>query len=367
LSKPIVLLGEARGANEERIGSSFVGSSGIELLKMLDESGVITMSAEDYAFIKKFYDTSDPLCIDMIWQMHPEVHRTNVFNFHPPGNDLASLCGPKAEAIVGYPAITKSKYLRRDFIPELERLGDELTEIDPNLILALGNTALWALCGTTGIKNLRGTTRLSTHTAIGFKVLPTYHPAAVLRQWELRPTTITDLMKANRERGFPEIRRPKREIWIEPTLEDIHEFIERYIRSSPLVSVDIETSGNQVTIIGFAPTPTRSIVIPFFDERARGKSYWPDARSESAAWKLVTGVLEDRSIPKLFQNGLYDIAFLWRANGIKVYGAVEDTMLLHHALQPESLKGLGFLGSIYCDEGAWKQERGKTETIKRDA
>jgi len=40
-------------------------------------------------------------------------------------------------------------------------------------------------------------------------------------------------------------------------------------------------------------------------------------------------------------------------------------MLLHHALQPESLKGLGFLGSIYTDESNWKLMR-KSTTIKRD-
>ena len=51
--------------------------------------------------------------------------------------------------------------------------------------------------------------------------------------------------------------------------------------------------------------------------------------------------------------------------GLRTYGASEDTMLLHHALQPESLKSLGFLGSVYTDEGSWKGMR-KTETIKAD-
>jgi hypothetical protein len=46
--------------------------------------------------------------------------------------------------------------------------------------------------------------------------------------------------------------------------------------------------------------------------------------------------------------------------------ATDDTMLLHHSLQPESLKGLGFLGSLYCDEGPWKHMRAKHETIKKD-
>lgn len=44
----------------------------------------------------------------------------------------------------------------------------------------------------------------------------------------------------------------------------------------------------------------------------------------------------------------------------------DDTMLLHHALQPEALKSLGYLGSIYTDEGNWKQMREKVKTIKRE-
>jgi hypothetical protein len=63
---------------------------------------------------------------------------------------------------------------------------------------------------------------------------------------------------------------------------------------------------------------------------------------------------------------MYDVTFLWRSYGIGVRGCREDSMLLHHALQPESLKGLGYLGSVYCDEGAWKHMRTKVETIKRD-
>jgi hypothetical protein len=62
---------------------------------------------------------------------------------------------------------------------------------------------------------------------------------------------------------------------------------------------------------------------------------------------------------------MYDIAFLWRAYGVKVMNADEDTMLLHHALYPESEKSLGYLGSIYTDEGSWKRMR-KTDTIKED-
>lgn len=362
----IVLLGEAMGENEEKLGVGFVGASGIELLRMLHESSILELTSTDRDYLSKYYNTSNPAMIDCIWRLHPEIHRSNVFQRHPPGNRIEYFCGGKVGALSGYPALIKGKFVRAEFKPELERLGDELVSINPNLILCLGNTALWALSGKTGISKLRGTTSYASHTVSGFKLLPTYHPAAVLRQWELRPTTVMDLIKAKRESAYPEIRRPHREIWIEPTIEDIHRFHNEHILPCKLLSCDIETSGNQITCIGFAPRPDIAIVIPFFDERRKGRAYWPSRELECAAWNVVRAILENGKIAKLFQNGLYDIAFLWRSIGIRVLGASEDTMLAHHALQPESLKGLAFLGSIYGNESSWKSERKFTATIKAD-
>jgi uracil-DNA glycosylase len=365
-SKPIVICGEAKGAEEHRINSSFVGASGVELLRLLDASNIITLTRTDKGFISDYYRRGDPRSIDSIWKMHPEVYRTNVFQIHPPGNKLEWFCGPKVDGIPSYGALLSGKYVRREFEPELDRLADEILSIDPNLIIGLGNTALWALCGRTGIGKLRGTTQLTTHCVSGYKLLPTYHPAALFREWTNRPTVILDLVKAKREAEFPEVRRPHCEIWIEPTVKDIERFINDFVLGCDLASVDIETAGSRITCIGFAPSAERAIVIPFDDERAKGGSYWPSRESEAMAWLAIRGVLEDGSIPKLFQNGLYDIAFLLRSYGIRVRGARHDTMLLHHALQPESLKGLAFLGSIYTDHGPWKSERTMVETIGRD-
>lgn len=365
--KPLVVCGEALGANEVKINSSFVGPSGVELLRMLHEGGCITLTATDSDYINNFYRTGDPAQLEAVWGLHPEVHRTNVFNLHPPGNKLESFCGPKAGSIGGFPSLGKSQYVRAEFEPELLRLQDELITLDPNLIVCLGNTALWALAGRTGISKLRGTTLLSSHTVDGFKLLPTYHPAAVLRQWELRPTTIADLMKASREAAFPDIRRPHREIWIEPSIEDIEDFIANHIIGCQLLSTDIETVGNRVSCIGFAPSASLGIVIPFDDSRRTGGSYWPSGEVERQVWEIIRGVLEDSSIPKLFHNGMFDVTFLWRAYGIKTFNAKEDSMLLSHALHPESLKGLGYLGSIFDDESNWKSMRKKHETIKQDS
>ena len=362
----IVIVGEAYGVEESKFNAGFIGPSGIELIRMLAEAKILHLSNFDRDYINRYYRLSEPKALAAVWDLHPEIFRTNVFNLHPPRNDIEYFCGPKSSAIAGYPPLLKSKYVRTDLEPELDRLQNELLHHDPNIIICLGNTALWALAGRTGITKVRGTTLESTHTVAGFKLLPTYHPAAVLRQWELRPTTVADLMKTGRESAFPEIRRPHREIWIEPSLDDIKRFIEEHIIGCDLLSTDIETAGNRITCIGFAPNERVAIVIPFDDDRRKSGCYWESRELESLCWALVRSVLENPQIPKLFQNGAYDIAFLLRAYGIRTYGAVEDTMLLQHALQPESLKGLGYLGSIYSDEGSWKHMRKKHETVKRD-
>jgi len=334
----VALVGEAWGEYEARERAPFVGPSGQELTRMLAEAGI----------------------------HRADCFLTNVFNLRPTNNDIETLCGGKANALPGYPALVKGKYVRAEYGRELERLGDDLLAINPNVVVALGNTPLWALCGKTGISKIRGTTLASTHTVAGYKTLPTFHPAAIMRQWELRPIAVVDLMKANKESAYAEIRRPRREIWIEPSIADLWAFKTAHIDGCGILSTDIETAGNQITCVGFAPNPRVSIVIPFVDPRRKGRSYWTTEADERAAWDFVAGLLSDPNIPKLFQNGLYDIAFIWRTTGIKVRGATHDTMLLHHALQPEMLKGLGFLASVYADEGAWKDMRKHSTTIKRD-
>lgn len=333
----IMIIGEAWGETEERERSHFVGPSGYELTRMLSEAGINRSSC----------------------------YLTNVFHLHPRGNAIESLCGPRTESLPGYPAIVKGKFLRREFLPELERLQQEIMDVNPNIIICMGNTALWALLGTTGISNRRGSIVSSTYLVEGFKVLPTYHPAAVLRDWSLRPVTILDLHKARRESAFPEVIRPSRQIYIEPSLIDIAEFYDQHIPECRILSVDIETVGDQITCIGFAPSSTISLVVPFTDFRRASGSYWPNRSDELCAWGLVRRFLE-APCGKVFQNGLYDISFLWRSYGLRVVNPQEDTMLLHHALQPESPKGLAFLGSVYTNEASWKLMRKHTTTIKRD-
>lgn len=341
----IMVVGEAYGRDEELVEQPFVGASGRLLTGLLSQAGIA----------------------------RSECYLTNVFNLRPQSNDVKTLCGPKAEGIPDYPALVKGKYVRREFQPELERLFLEVEREKPNLVIALGASAAWAFLARgqnahPGIKSLRGAPSQSWFpVGNGVKVLPTYHPAAILREYSLRPIVYADLCKAKREAEFPEVRRPMREIWIEPTLEDLIEFRTRYINPSPSLSIDIETKGDQITCIGFAPRPDIALVVPFFDPTAPGKNYWRGKSDELQAWRWVRDVCAMRK-RIVFQNGLFDMHFLWRSYGIPVPYACHDTMLCHHALQPEMQKGLGFLASIYTNEQQWKfmGKGGNDATIKRE-
>ena len=95
----IVIIGEAWGAEEEAQRTPFVGSSGYELTRMLEEAGI----------------------------HRADCYLTNVLNFRPPGNKLEAILGSKAEAIRGYCLAVRSS-LTDDGRPPLEASGLKLHE-----------------------------------------------------------------------------------------------------------------------------------------------------------------------------------------------------------------------------------------------
>lgn len=339
----IMIIGEAWGEKEEELQRPFVGPSGWLLDQMLSQVGI----------------------------SRKECYLTNVINFRPkPSNDIINLCGPRTSGVPGFPSLIKGKFLLKEHTHELTRLYQEINRENPNVIIAFGATAAWALTGSSGIRAIRGSpigTTLVGAAATGirlartFKVLPTYHPAAVLRDWTLRPIVLADLDKARRHSGTPELSRPSRSVWLSPDLADLARFEREYIEPASRLSIDIETKGDQITCIGFAPNPWVAITIPFYSEAAKKGNYWPTLREELAAWNYVRRWCQK---PSLFQNGCFDAHRLWRTYGIACTNMTEDTMLAQHAMQPEMEKGLGFLGSLFTDEPSWKFMH-KSDTLKR--
>ncbi len=188
----IAFVAEAPGEHECAQGRPLVGYSGQEFNRMIRDAGII----------------------------RSECYVGNLFDFRLPGNKVEMISGPKKQMPKGYskPPVAPGHYLFPEYLDCLDRLREELEKVKPNIIVPMGNTALWAVCGVTGIGKIRGTITESTLLP-GTKVLATVHPANILRPWDNRVVSVADFIKAKIESEYPEIRRPRRELWLEPELK----------------------------------------------------------------------------------------------------------------------------------------------------
>jgi DNA polymerase len=344
----IAFVGEAFGAEEDRVGQPFVGAAGRLLAKLCASASIdIEECFLTNVIAARPYELRGALRI-----------KSNVF---------AKLCmGAKPiEETYSLTRIGQHGYLRPEFVGEIERLHDELATVRPNVIVALGAIALWGLTGFVDIGKRRGALGSTSIAGRNVKLLPTYHPAYLLRGgWADAPTVISDLIKAKRTSGSEQFERPTRHILINPTIDECREFARTAVNTSTPIACDIETHGGCISHVGFAVDTLHAFVFPFVGTHEG--SYWERAEDECIAWECIAKILAS-GVSKVYHNGMFDIAWFVEHMGLRVMNANEDTMLLQHALEPEMLKGLGYLGSIYTDEPAWKLMRTRArDTLKRD-
>jgi uracil-DNA glycosylase len=136
----LMIVGEAPGPQENRLGKPFVGKSGQLLDQILQAAGF------------------DP---------EEEVFITNAVYRMPPGDEGKEFRKPTTEEIEFY----------KPYLLEMIRL------IDPAVILLSGNVATQSLLGQTGITRLRG----NWHQLEDRWVMPIYHPAYLLRNPSREP------------------------------------------------------------------------------------------------------------------------------------------------------------------------------------
>lgn len=394
MNTKIILLGEAWDEHEARLQTPFIGPAGQELSRMLANAGF------PCDFLP--YNFNSPVRMLNYWSKFP-FPLLNVFSEQPPENDVEFFyTKTKTPSLFQPRRFNSITHLKPEYEHHVVTLHNILKELKPNVIIALGNTALWALGLPTSISKLRGNV---VNTPFG-KVIPTYCPTSVLRKWEQRIVVVLDLHKALRESAYPEIKTLNRKIWTEPTVPDLFNWWELYGSKTDLLAFDIETVGNkQISEISFAADSTHAIHIPFFYKESKYFidwspnpeselselealefikmvlesdvpipfsykklkhfiNWWPNPESELEAWKFVKMVLES-DVPKIGQNCVqYDCYWLLKEMRIGVKNVVHDTMQLAHAWQPELEKNLGFLGSVFLDEVSWKGIR--TETNKQN-
>jgi DNA polymerase len=146
----MMFIGEGPGRDEDLQGRPFVGKAGELLDRMI---GAIGLARE-------------------------QVYIANVVKCRPPDNRVPT--GPEAAACLGY--------LRR-----------QIELIQPGVIVTLGATPLRELVGEgAGITKVRGQWRRIQAGGREIPVMPTFHPAYVLRQYtqEVRKAVWEDLKAA---------------------------------------------------------------------------------------------------------------------------------------------------------------------------
>lgn len=238
-----------------------------------------------------------------------------------------------------------------DINAQIDELRREITQLNPNIIVPLGGTALWAITGKKSIKSFRG----SIISGMGHKVIGTYHPAHILYSegevkgyWN-KQIMAFDLKRAKVQSEFPDVQLPIRSLQIAKSSYQFADFIARY-KTAKNPAIDIEARSCIPICIGISFLPHEGITIPLWN--VNGISDLPTAELINL-WKLLADFLASQDV--IGQNFGYDRDKLKRL-GLLVRALRSDTMLKAFTINPELPKSLAFNTSIYTEEPYYKDE-----------
>ena len=236
-------------------------------------------------------------------------------------------------------------------------LKEELMYVDPVVAVALGNVALYALTGRTGITRWRGSILESTLVP-GLKVIPTIHPATIIppkNQYLNTHLILHDLIRAREEAGDKKLNLIPRNVIIRPNYYQVLERLE-YIKNlgvrGQIIDFDIEVVREELHCLSFAWSPTDSICIPFVE-------YTNDYFSldqEEVIMRMVADILQDPRISKRGQNIVFDISYMLWKYKIVTQGDIHDTMIAQKVIMPDFSVGLDFIDSFYTDIPYYKDD-----------
>ena len=371
---PIVVVGESWGAEEKAQRKPFVGISGHELHRMLNEAGIAQ---------------SDVLFTNLIAE---QPHANETFRFFTPKGE-----NPSAKRVGG---LIPGSLARS----EVQRLYRQLAYRPRRLVIAAGNWSLWGLSRCTGSEVLRESNgrrvplELQTYGPNGImnwrgsmiyvephgdlcdpsidlsttKLLPIIHPAAITRSWELRAPTIHDLRLRVRQALHDDWRRNPEPTFIwKPSFSEVQHLLWRWLNRadaghSILLANDIETINRRfISCMGFSDGPTFALTIPFISAKADDGqllSYWSEDQ-EAEIIRLIRRVLSHPTIHIVGQNYIYDTQYIQHWLGVTP-NLHHDTMLAQNVLYPGTPKDLGYLSSLYCDyHWYWKDDAKDYSTI----
>lgn len=339
----IMIVGEAPGDEEEQKLQPFVGVSGHELNKMLGDAGI----------------------------SRSECFVTNVSKYRPEANNIGLFFAGAKKNVTSAHTLVRHKMVTQEIALGIQELRAEINLVKPNIIIPVGNTSLWALTGIckypydlaapSGISDWRGSMLVEDLSGRNTQVIPTYHPAAILRQWSWRAAAVHDLRRAARFRNGERFPDPGWRFIIRPTFDIVVNtlvgLLHRLDSGEHLrLSYDIETRRGHTACAGLAWTLQDAICIPFMcAERKEG--YWSEEEETIIIYNL-TKVINHVNAEVIGQYITYDSQYNWR-HWHSVPNVKQDTMISWHSMFSDLPKDLAFQASMTCNFYRYWKDEGK--------
>jgi uracil-DNA glycosylase family 4 len=302
---------------------------------------------------------------------------TNVSRQRPPNNKIEVWMARKP--VEGFVPM-RDRYVHPAIAEGFQHLLKEVAAVKPNLIVALGNVSMWALTGKWGITDQRGSELMVDWMGEPTKVIPTYHPAAILQQWSWRSAAVADLKRAARNAGSREYERPQWVREVQPTYEHVMQRLEWLLMladGGPLRLVfDLETfiTSPHITCAGIGWSKTEALCIPLTCSHS-SDGYWPLEQEVEIVWTLRRLLTHENALVE-GQNLLFDVQHTYRSWGF-VPRVCVDTMITFHSVFCEAArddtnektgkkgkgqsgvkKSLDYLASLFCESYVqWKGVR----------
>lgn len=387
-----MFVGEALGAEEDQYRRPLVGISGQEYYNMIEESHWIPRGAAK-EIVRNFHpyynqelhrmSISNPnfLPLDKILDAS-SIFITNVCHVRPPNNEIDRFFATKTEAKRDRIPLVNGRYPKQPIQDGIEQLRRDIETIQPTIIIALGGTALWALIGLEGITKWRGSILRVEGGPVGnfgTKLIATFHPADILREWPHRFIAIRDLKRAYIERQWREVREKPKHYIIRPSYAETMEWLDEQSQPECIeepLGADIETPWGwwnltgHIACMGFATSRSDAICIPLMCVGDK-EGYWPPDQEVEVVLALRR-LMTHR--PLFFHNGTFDIMHIARHWGF-LPRWTDDTMVMQHVRFPGlfgagktdpvtgkvdkkgSSLSLAFCASMYCEHyKMWKDD-----------
>lgn len=235
----------------------------------------------------------------------------------------------------------------------------------PKVILAMGNVAIEALLGVTGINKFRGSVYDLNLNGHDVKVMCTYNAAAVLRQPKDEIILHFDI------RRFAQLAQGDWKEWPVTTRYDLSfdetlAEIARFKAENKDTAVDIEWTSGRLACVGLANDVHHAVCINFRDRLSNRFTTEQEIQIMFALQDLYQSLAASGHM--IGQNSSFDS----HASGIFDHIDMPmnyDTLLAHHTLYPTLPHNLGFLTSMYTtmpyykDEGSEWKEDGDVTTL----